>query len=54
MNNNDLISALCALAFTLGLSFSGYKMYNYVRGEVVKQSQTGLSSLEKFSNALSK
>lgn len=52
MNYNDLINALCALALTLGVSFSGYKAYNFVRTEVIKQSQKGLPSLEKFSQSL--
>lgn len=52
MNYSDLINALCVLAITLGLSAGGYKAYTFVRHEVIKQSQKGLPSLEKFSRRL--
>jgi hypothetical protein len=52
MNFNHLIDALCALAMANGLSVGGYKAYHFVQHEVNKQQQRGLSSLEKFSHAL--
>ena len=54
MNFNFLIDILCALALTVGVSLGGYKAYNFVQHEVVKQSQKGLSSLETFSRKLTK
>lgn len=54
MNFNHLIDALCALALIVGVSFGGYKAYDFVQHEVTKQSQKGLSSLETFSRKLTK
>ncbi|PIR23396.1 MAG: hypothetical protein COV44_03080 [Deltaproteobacteria bacterium CG11_big_fil_rev_8_21_14_0_20_45_16] len=52
MNFSNLINAFCGLALLFGLSMGVYKTYNFVRHEVIMQTQKGLPSLEKFSRQL--
>ena len=55
MNLNDLINTICGIIFSVALTVGGgYGAYKFVRSEVVKQSQKGLPSLEKFSRQLPK
>ncbi|MGE4107322.1 MAG: hypothetical protein AB7F66_08920 [Bacteriovoracia bacterium] len=54
MSLGNLINVFCILALAIGTPVAGYKAYKFVRQEVIKQTQKGLPSLEKFSNALTK
>ena len=55
MNLNDLINTICGFIFTAALAVGGgYGAYKFVQSEVIKQSQKGLPSLEKFSRQLTK
>ena len=54
MNIGGLINTFCNLVFAIGVSIGGYKAYTFIRHEVIKQSQKGLPSLERFSRQLTR
>ena len=54
MNMGALINTFCSPVFAIGDSVGGYKAFTFIRHEVIKQSQKGLPSLERFSRELTR